>query len=214
MLTRRLVVMAVSIGCAIALSTSCASAAVFLRVDPAGTALPADSLVQTHNTFHNTSFGFVGISCNLGSEFSMTVGASGGTTIFATVKTWTFRTCSGTVSGTHVTSCAQTPTVTTRVTLFLTEVLFDQLALKCSAATGACYYTAPTATGNYVGGGNLNIYLPPLGGGGGVGATLTHIPPLGAVDDLGAACGAHGNLFTALTRLTFGAGTRLTVTAS
>jgi hypothetical protein len=208
MSARQLVAMAVSIGCAIVLSTSCASAAVFLRVDPAGTVLPADSLVTTHNTAHGTSFG-TGVNCNFGSDFSMTVGAGGGTTVLATVRTWTFKSCTGTVAGTAVTSCAQTPTVTTRVTLFLTEVLFDQLALKCSAATGACYYTAPTATGAYVLTLNLNVYIA-----GGLGATLTHNPPFGAADDLGAGCAQHGSLFTALTRLTFGAGTRLTVTAS
>jgi hypothetical protein len=215
MLMQRLAILIVAAACAAALVTASAGAAVFLRVDPSGSVLPANSFVQTSDMQHITEFWDTGIHCVTSSAFTLTVGASGGASVTGTVKTWTLNNCSSFIlGGVDVTSCAQTPSVTTRVTFTLTEVLFDQLAFRCSAdPSGSCYYTAPTATGTYSGG--LNVYIPSFGPGGTIGSTLTHVPPPGMSDDLGAACGTGTRLSTALTRLVGGSPTtRLTVTAS
>jgi hypothetical protein len=216
MLIRRLAVLIAGAACGSALFTASASAVVFLRVDPAGTALPADSLVRNNGTAHTTVLGG-GIQC-FSSTISITVGASGGAAVTGTVKSWTFQNCLDAVPGLTVTSCSQAPTTTAHVAFSLSELNFDQFWLKCTGdpAGSACYYRAHTATGPYQGGAGVGLgaYLPPPFGGG-LGPTLTRSAPTGVTDDTGAACGTDGHMSSALTRLVGGTPTTaLTVTSS
>lgn len=181
-------------------ATASSASATALRTDPFGATVPAGGNVMSGvgDTVFITGIGIGG--CGQ-SSLSMTVGASGGTLITATLTNMTFIGC----------GCQKAPTVTVPMTIATTDVVLHKLYLQCVLNAGAdvCYYLTVAATGtveNRVLGAALRFVSP---------VNFTHSVPPGVTDDAGAVCGTTGSWSTrGFTELTTGTpGTKVTVAA-
>lgn len=170
-----------------------------LFVDPANTTVPSSGTVTYRGSTGATVTlaGLGSVQCSSAvSDF--TVGGSGGTEVNGALNIFTLTSCTDTVPGLTITSCARVPTTVTLVALRATGPAGGREALsnvyvKC-ALTGmmqSCYYAAPSATGTVTNTPSVTTFS---------GVGFTHgVPPAGATDDLGAACGGNGTLSTTFT---------------
>lgn len=187
----------------------------YLRADPAGNTLTGASTLAYAGSDPTTLTSTSGSVTCASTTVDALVGPSGGTGVLGVLNALTLASCTDTLPGVTVTTCARTSTPSTTLTFNAdtatggTQILRN-LVVKCSISGGGtfgCYYGGAAFAGTVTNTPNATTYnnVPVL-----------HTVPAGVTDDLGAGiCGNGGTFSAKLTGLTqVTTGTALTLRQS